>query len=278
MSPFTALQFVIPKRIISRIVGKVARARILWFKNVLIRSFIAHYHVDLTEAQRQRVEEYVSFEDFFTREFTPGTRPKAIERNAILSPADGIVSASGYIQDQKFTTTKGHYYELHELLAERPVELNTGSFLTIYLAPKNYHRVHAPFNAILRKTTEIPGSLFSVNDDTEANIRGLFKRNERLVCWFETDQGTAAMILVGAMIVASIDTTWPGPISPYRQLLQRTPDQLKFERGDEVARFTMGSTVILLLPEKIGKLWKIQPGTSIQVRSQIGELTRACLH
>jgi len=216
----------------------------------LIRNFAKVYSVSLSEAQRQSFDDYESFNDFFTRALKPDARPLPADPLAVVSPADGVVSQSGRIERGRLLQAKGHTYSIEALAGEACPHFDGGTFATVYLAPSDYHRVHAPVRGRLLKTRAIPGALYSVNGSTEAAIEGLFARNERLVCEFQTTHGRVLVILVGAMIVASIETVWDGPASPYRReqvtRFDRDAQTPRFyARGAEIGRFLLGSTVIV---------------------------------
>lgn len=251
MHAFVALQHVLPQHALSRLLGVFADSRQRHLKQLLIDAFVAAYSVDMSEAVGVGSDDYASFNDFFTRQLRPGTRPIAAEPGAIASPADGTVSQAGSIRDGRLLQAKGHDYALADLLgdADFATALTGGTFATIYLAPYNYHRVHAPCDARLASALEVPGRLFSVNAITERHVSGLFARNERLVLRLETHFGDCALVLVGAMIVGRIAVAWPeGPTSPYRRRRLQTPSSVAFGRGDEVGAFLLGSTVVALFP------------------------------
>ena len=238
-----------------------------WIAQPFIRLFARAYDVDFAEAARQSPRDYRSFNDFFTRELAAGARPLPDDVNCLISPADGTLSQFGSIDAGQLLQAKGKHYSIESLLDNADLArcLDGGWFATVYLAPSNYHRVHAPFAGRLVRTTAIPGALFSVNPRTEAGLEALFCRNERLVCEFETAFGPAALVLVGAMIVASIETTWQGPVSPYRQ---RTEDicGIEFDRGAELGRFLLGSTAILAVPKGAFQASpELSPGQHIQM-------------
>ncbi|MCZ6709318.1 MAG: archaetidylserine decarboxylase, partial [Gammaproteobacteria bacterium] len=199
----------------------------------MIHGFARAYRVSLNEAQQGDLDGYSSFNQFFSRALKPDARPLDNDPRSILCPADGVISQSGTIEDGRLLQAKGHRYSLRSLIGEDADEFIGGSFATVYLAPHNYHRVHLPTNATLIRTTAIPGELFSVNVYTEAAIDNLFARNERLVCRFQTDHGKMLVVLVGALIVASIETVWPGPVSPFRKF-EQTSYEVSLERGDEI--------------------------------------------
>jgi len=256
---FAALQRLLPQHQLSRLVGRLANANAHWIRRPFIHGFARAYGVSLNEALLTGLDDYRSFNEFFGRALQPGARPLDPDPAAILCPADGTISQSGVIEAGRLLQAKGHHYSLASLIGEAADEFAGGSFATIYLAPHNYHRVHLPVSGTLVRTTAIPGALFSVNAATEAAIDNLFARNERLVCRFETDHGSMLVVLVGALIVASIETVWPGPASPYHRL-ERTAHRVALNRGDEIGRFLVGSTVIVCF----------QPG-----RSELGAAARA---
>jgi phosphatidylserine decarboxylase len=248
---FIALQHLVPQHALSRLAGRVAASEAPWLRDRLIRRFAAAYGVDLSEAARG-IGEFASFNDFFTRELKPGARPLADTAQFILSPADGAVSQLGPVSGGRIIQAKGRDYSVAEILgcgAEEAARFEGGSFMTIYLSPKDYHRVHMPAAGTLAKTSYIPGDLFSVNTATAAGVDRLFARNERLSCRFDGPDGHFASIMVGAMIVAGIDTVWPNTFRTHAS----TPvhedfagQDRRFAAGDEMGRFYLGSTVVLL--------------------------------
>ena len=248
---FIALQHLVPQHALSRLAGRVAASEAPWLRDRLIRRFAAAYGVDLSEAARG-MGEFASFNDFFPRELKPGARPLADAAQFILSPADGAVSQLGPVSGGRIIQAKGRDYSVAEILgcgAEEAARFEGGSFMTIYLSPKDYHRVHMPAAGTLAKTSYIPGDLFSVNTATAAGVDRLFARNERLSCRFDGPDGHFASIMVGAMIVAGIDTVWPNTFRTHAS----TPvhedfagQDRRFAAGDEMGRFYLGSTVVLL--------------------------------
>jgi phosphatidylserine decarboxylase len=267
-SLFILLQRLIPHHLFSRLVGILAESRNAWLKNLVIKLFIRIYHVDMSESNRQSVEQFENFNDFFTRELAAGARN--IEGD-ITSPADGMVSALGSIEHNQIFQAKGLNYSLEKLLATSDIgDFIDGSFITIYLAPSNYHRVHFPVDSKLLASRYIPGNLFSVNQVTANAIPDLFADNERLVCDLKTDHGAVELIMVGAMIVAGIKSVWKEEPYPPGKLLSETfdtPDQ--FTKGDELGQFHLGSTVILLFKGNID--WQVSPGDSIKFGEPLGE-------
>jgi phosphatidylserine decarboxylase len=246
-------QYLLPQHLLSRAVGYVAHCRIAWIKNSFIQWFIRRYQVDMREALEQDPLQYATFNAFFTRALHPDLRTIAEGAHTIASPADGAISQIGKIRAGRIFQAKGFDFDLCRLLGgdeKIAAPFHAGSFATIYLAPKDYHRVHMPCAGKLREMFYIPGQLFSVNTQSAARIPNLFARNERVVALFDTPHGEMAMVLVGAMIVASIETTWAGLIAPARQRTTQhwryTGAEIAFEKGDEMGRFQLGSTVLVL--------------------------------
>ena len=268
---FISLQRALPQHGLSRFVGYLARSRSPWVKTPFIRLFARAYGVDLTEAAARSLADFDTFNDFFTRALKPGARPLAGDERTVICPADGALSQAGAIRSGQLLQAKGHTYALEALLGGDAGFLTArsfegGSFATIYLAPSDYHRVHLPAAGRLRATRTVPGELFSVNATTENHIDGLFARNERLVCHFETDYGDMVVVLVGAMIVAGIHTTWTGPKSPYEALETTRYDRLPFARGAEIGRFLLASTVIVCLPPgPLALASGLKPGSRVKM-------------
>lgn len=240
----------------SRITGYLAELRHpLWLKDWLIEQFIRFFDVDMSLAAEPDYTRYANFNEFFTRPLRDGVRP--ITEADLACPADGAISQMGPITEGLLLQAKGRYYTAEELLGgdvERAAQFNGGDFATVYLSPKDYHRIHMPIAGRLTGTTYIPGQLFSVNGVTAENVDRLFARNERLVCYFDTELGPMAMILVGAMIVAGIETVWAGQVAPPPRKpvsvdFVQSPEPVTLNKGDEMGRFMLGSTVILLFPE-----------------------------
>ena len=272
MSPFVALQKVLPQHLLSRTLGKLAASEAPWVRGPLIRAFANAYDVEMAEAERTDLGAYRSFNDFFTRALVPGARPVAPDPASVASPADGAVSQTGTIERGELIQAKGVRYPFGALadVCAGPA-FEGGSFLTVYLSPKDYHRVHLPFAGRLVRTVAIPGKLFSVNAATEAEVEGLFAVNERLVAEFETEVGTMLVVLVGAMIVASIETVWDGPASPYRERVVTEHDRA-FEKGDEIGRFLLGSSVVLAFERGRVRLDDaLAPGAVLRMGQAIGE-------
>ncbi|MBL4899704.1 MAG: phosphatidylserine decarboxylase [Colwellia sp.] len=249
-----ALQYAMPKHAISRLVGKLAAARMGWLTTKLINIFINAYGINMSEAKLKKASDFKTFNDFFTRELEPGARTIDTDNDSLCYPVDGAISQQGDIVEGKLIQAKGFNYSLTSLLggdARTAGPFQKGKFSCIYLAPKDYHRIHMPMAATLREMIYIPGELFSVNPLTASNVPDLFARNERVVTIFDTEHGALAMVLVGATIVASIETTWAGTITPpvgsdiFRwQYPAKGVDVITFEKGDEMGRFKLGSTVV----------------------------------
>ena len=273
MNVFTTLQQFVPQQKISKGAGRLAASRHPWVKRTFIRSFAKAYDVSLDEYERQSLNAYESFNDFFTRELQDNARIIDASMNGIVSPADGMISQLGQIHDHKLLQAKGRDYDIGQLLADSADGdyFADGSFATVYLAPSNYHRVHMPFDGILTKTRYVPGTLFSVNNTTAANVPDLFARNERLVCLFDTAYGKAAVVMVGAMIVAGIETVATGKISRTDDI-QEADHDMSFKKGDELGRFYLGSTAIVVLPKAAKTDWQdtMQHGSIVQMGQLLG--------
>lgn len=250
---FIGLQHLVPQHALSRAAGWLASTRTSFIKNAFINWFVKHYHVDMSLAVEENPEAYACFNDFFTRELKPGVRPIDAASNSIVCPADGAISQLGNIIDGKIFQAKGQDYTALELLGgdeALAAEFNGGTFATVYLSPRDYHRVHMPYGGKLRSMVSVPGELFSVNAVTAENVPRLFSRNERAVAIFDTDIGPMAVVLVGAMIVAGIETVWDGQIAPFASREIATShypyQNIHLNKGDEMGRFKLGSTAIIL--------------------------------
>lgn len=256
MSQFSIIvQQLTPQHLLSRLVGIVASTRIRWIKNLFISTIIRIFDVDLSEAERSDYRDYETFNDFFTRTLKPEARNFC---GLVSSPADGVVSACGDITDNKLFQAKGKRYTLEKLLADAGAakKFGQGSFATIYLAPKDYHRVHCPVAGNLQMGSYVPGKLFSVNKKTTEAVDDLFAINERYVMHFDTANGAMVVIMVGAMIVAGIRPAWQNEVFPARKFdkHQFLPPKI-FAQGDELGSFLMGSTAIVLFEHQVD--WKI---------------------
>ncbi|WP_346838519.1 archaetidylserine decarboxylase [Microbulbifer sp. SAOS-129_SWC] len=250
---FAALQYLTPQRALSRAAGWLAETRIKSIKDPFTRWFVDKYAVDMDEAQESDCTAYATFNDFFTRALKDGVRPIVDGDHTIACPADGAISQLGEIHNGRIFQAKGHDFSLLELVGGDPqtaAQFTGGHFATVYLSPKDYHRVHMPIAGTLRSMTYVPGQLFSVNTVTAETVPRLFSRNERVVCIFDTAAGPMAVILVGAMIVASIETVWAGLVTPHKRRVRTTEYRdskpIELEKGEEMGRFKLGSTVIML--------------------------------
>jgi phosphatidylserine decarboxylase len=251
-------QYLLPHHPLSRLLSRLTHARGAGIKGFLIRGFSRLYGINLDEAASQDPADYEHFNAYFTRALKPGVRPVESGDDVVVSPVDGTVSQCGVIEDGRIFQAKGRGYTTRQLLGgdARLAELfEGGEFSTIYLSPTDYHRIHMPLSGTLLEMVHVPGRLFSVSPATTRVIPGLFARNERVVTIFETDAGPMAMVLVGAIFVASIETVWGGVITPPRGKKLRSWDYrgsdtaTTLAKGEEMGRFNMGSTVILLFPK-----------------------------
>jgi len=247
-------QYVLPHRALSRLVYWATRWTWTPWKNFLIGRVVKAYRVDMSEAAQPDPLAYPSFNAFFTRALTPGARPLPADANAIACPADGRVSQFGAIREGRIFQAKGQEFSAAELFGDETASAPyaNGRFITVYLSPRDYHRVHAPLTGTLRETLHIPGRLFSVAPFAVEAVPRLFARNERLVCHFDGTNGPFAVVMVGAMLVSGVETVWGGvEIPPYASAIVRKDwrgKDIRLERGAELGRFNMGSTVIVLLP------------------------------
>jgi len=278
---FAFIQMLLPHHFLSSIMYKITRLEIKWFKNFFITKFIGMYGVDMSQAQNENVQNFKCFNEFFTRPLKPEARPIAEGEKTILSPVDGTVSEIGRIKNGQIFQAKGKNYSLETLVGgspERAQFYEDGYFATLYLSPRDYHRIHMPISGRIREMVHVPGRLFSVSPSTARSVNSLFARNERVVAGFSTDAGPMAMILVGAIFVSSMETVWAGTITPpngknLRQWSYDTQDPINLERADEMGRFNMGSTVILLF-SKDSIQWEenLKCGTKIQFGEKIGQI------
>jgi phosphatidylserine decarboxylase len=272
---FVWFQYLLPQHELSRLIRAATRVRAAWFKNWTIRGFLKLYHVDMTEAAQSDPYGYGSFNEFFTRALKDGARPIAPGAHDIASPVDGCVSEAGSIDRNLLLQAKGRRYRLTELLAAQPwaSHFEGGSFATIYLAPFNYHRVHMPLRGELRETVYVPGRLFSVNAVTARHVPELFARNERVLTLFDTACGRFALVLVGALNVGSMATVWSGDITPAsrRVVTKITSRPTTLEKGAELGRFNMGSTVILLFePNRARWHSQVRAGSVVRLGQSLG--------
>lgn len=274
-------QYFLPKKILSRAVGKLASAEFGKVTSFLIKNFIKYYNVDMTEAEIKDIDGYKTFNEFFTRSLVEGARPVTLSSQVLTSPADGMISEFGEIYKDAMLQAKGHYYSLEALLGgdkEDAAPYENGRFITIYLSPKDYHRVHMPFDGQLEKMIFVPGELFSVNPLTANNVDNLFAKNERVICFFKNDKlGQFAVVLVGATIVASIETVFAGVVAPSggreKNIYHYEKEGIKLKKGAELGRFLLGSTVICVFPkDKISFDDKIAKETKVKMGMPLAEL------
>ncbi len=270
------IQYIVPQRFLSRLMGWLCECRWRWLKNWMIKRFIRKYHVDITAARSDNIEDYPNFNSFFTRLLKPELRPITQDPQQIACPADGYISQTRKIQHQSLFQAKGFYFNLKDLLGGSEKLAKTfddGNFATIYLSPKDYHRVHMPFTGQLRETIYIPGKLFSVNQKTTHSVANLFARNERLVCIFDTKIGPMAILMVGAMLVSSINTVWDAPIISRTITTKSYSDPIHLERGAELGYFKMGSTVIVVFTkDQIEWSKNLLENTVVQMGQPIGKI------
>ncbi|QLH42071.1 MAG: phosphatidylserine decarboxylase [Coxiellaceae bacterium] len=271
------MQYLLPHHLLSRCIGWMANCRWPWVKNTFIKLFMWHYQVDLVLAEKSDPKQYANFNEFFTRALRQGARPIVMDNDAIVSPVDGTVSQLGMINVGTMIQAKGLDYQVQDLLGNAPwaTQFGQGQFINLYLAPKDYHRVHIPVTGILREMWYVPGKLFSVNPNTVAAVPNLFARNERVICLFDTVNGPMAVVMVGAMIVASISTVWAGVVAPGRSRAimhwEYAGQNLQYERGAEIGRFLLGSTVIVLFADN-QLTWDrhLAPGTNVHLGQAVG--------
>jgi len=250
-------QYLIPQHALSVLMHHLTRSEIKWFKNSFIRFITTKYKVNINEAAQTDLTFFTSFNAFFTRQLRSGVRPLAKGEKILTSPVDGVISQIGKIHNNQIVQAKGREYSVLELLGgdeNLAKQFEQGQFATIYLSPRDYHRIHMPLAGKLQKMTYIPGKLFSVNPRTARTVPRLFARNERVVTVFETAQGPIVMVLVGAIFVGSMETVWSGMITPpYGKNIQHWTYEgeqaISLQKGEEMGRFNMGSTVVLLLPK-----------------------------
>lgn len=293
---FVWFQHALPQHRLSRLVGMATRVRVRWFKNLLIRGFLYLFSVDMSEATEPDPYRYASFNEFFIRTLRPDARPVDLDPETVVSPVDGAVSECGTIEGDRLLQAKGRHYSLGDLLAEHPwaKSFEGGSFTTIYLAPFNYHRIHMAVSGTLADTLYVPGRLFSVNMVTARHVPNLFARNERVITLFDTDFGRFGLVMVGALNVGSMTTVWSGDITPgigtpgggtmgggavgggaspraWRGVRRIPSPSVTLEKGAELGRFNMGSTVILLFqPNRTHWHPLLRAGSVVQMGRPIG--------
>lgn len=275
------LQYLLPKQALTHFAGWVASRERGWVTTEIIRRFVAKYRVNMDEALDSDISSYRTFNEFFTRALKPGVRPMA--QAALVCPVDGAISQFGPIAGDQLFQAKGHHYSTTALVggdAALAAHYQDGSFATIYLSPRDYHRIHMPCDGRLTRMIYVPGDLFSVNPVTARGVPGLFARNERVVCVFESARGPFVLVLVGATIVGSMATVWHGVVNPPRGKVVREwhypasgQPEVALKQGEEMGRFLLGSTVVMLFPKgplRFNPDWV--PGRAVQ----LGELMARC--
>ena len=273
------IQYLLPHHLLSRLVYYFMRIRLLPIRVTQIAVIGSIVGVDWEEPKRTEISEYENFNDFFTRELKDGARPIDPDPRSFVSPSDGTISQCGRITNNLILQAKGHHYSFRSLLAddEDSAAFLNGFFHTIYLSPRDYHRVHMPFGGKLQRMIHVPGRLFSVAPYTVRQVPELFARNERVVSLFDTSHGPMALVLVGAMLVSSMETVWSGVVTPPRGRKIARGDwsrrDIQLEKGQEMGRFNMGSTVILLLPPgAVSNLENLGPEDTVRMGEKLGRL------
>lgn len=276
-------QYLAPHHLLTRYMHRLTRVRAPWFKNRQIRWFVRRYQVDMSIAAEANPLAHPDFNSFFTRPLKPDARTIVSGHNAIACPADGKISQIGDVKNGRLFQAKGFYFDLLTLLGgseTRARPFQGSRFVTVYLSPRDYHRVHMPLSGRLRETIYIPGRLFSVSPRTTQAIQGLFARNERLVAIFDTAIGPVAVILVGAMFVAGIETVWSGLFPHSKQIVEQHygaahhREEVTLERGQEMGRFNMGSTVIVLFPtDRVELAPALAPDAPVKMGELLGTVS-----
>lgn len=283
---FLLFQYLVPQHALSRLVGALAASRWGLIKTPFINWFAKRYEVNLDEAKCSDLSQFKSFNDFFTRELKPGMRPIDTDERAVVSPADGAINQLGNISNGTLLQAKGRNFNLVNLLggdAALAEPFQEGCFCTVYLSPKDYHRVHMPLAGTLSRMIHVPGKLFSVNQFTSENVDSLFARNERVVCFFDTECGPMALVLVGAMIVASVDTVWAGQVCPKRETRVHVNyagqvPSVQIGKGEEMGRFKLGSTVVAVFgPGMVQLQAELAAADKVSMGQRIGTISAATL-
>lgn len=283
---FVATQHILPQHALSGLMYRLARVRWRPLKDLLIRTLLHLYRIDMPEAAQPDPRAYAHFNAFFTRALRPDARPQDPDPKAVVSPVDGAISQIGTIEAGRLIQAKGRDFTVEELLGgniERARSYAGGSFATLYLAPGDYHRIHMPLGGSLNWMRHVPGHLFSVNNATAALVPRLFARNERVICGFDTQAGEMAMVLVGAIFVGGIETVWAGEVTPAKARpsasaprsasadAQAEQRPVRLERGEEMGRFNLGSTVILLFePGRVRWDERLRPGQKVRLGERLG--------
>ena len=249
-------QYLLPKQALTVLAGKLAGVQAGALTSAVIRWFVGRYGVNMAEAANPDIASYASFNEFFTRPLQEGVRPLAV--TDFICPVDGAISQFGAIERDQIFQAKGHSYSTTALVGgdrELAARFENGSFATLYLSPRDYHRIHMPCDGRLIRMIHVPGALFSVNPVTARGVPSLFARNERVVCVFDSPHGPFVLVLVGATIVGSMATVWHGVVNPPRPGHLRewnySDQQIEFKKGDEMGRFLLGSTVVMLFPRNV---------------------------
>lgn len=275
--------WLLPHHALSALMRGLTRWRAGRFKNALIRRFISLYEVDMSQAATDRIDSFPHFNAFFTRALKPDARPLPDDPESMVSPCDGTVSQCGSVEKGNIFQAKGHHFDVNRLLGDDPLaaEFFSGDFATIYLSPRDYHRVHMPLDGNLRSQVHVPGRLFSVAPWTVRAVPGLFARNERLACLFDGPAGPWALVMVGAIFVSSMSTVWAGTITPprakraHRIAYDSERPGVVLQRGEEMGRFNMGSTVILLTPSgMLREGFDLRPEQGLRMGEAIGVLAK----
>jgi phosphatidylserine decarboxylase len=269
-------QYVLPKQLLTHLAGRFASQARGNTTTSVVRWFVKKYQVNMTEALNPNINSYATFNDFFTRALKPEARPLATAE--LICPVDGAISQFGDIKQDQIFQAKGHSYSTTALVggdSTLAAQFQNGSFATLYLSPKDYHRIHMPCDGTLKRMIYVPGDLFSVNPTTARGVPGLFARNERVVCVFATDKGPFVLVLVGATIVGSMATVWHGQINPPRSEDIREwrydDEPISLKQGDEMGRFMLGSTVVMLFPESRSKKMAFNPSWTAGGAIQLGQ-------
>ena len=285
MRAAVAAQYILPHKLLSRIVRWATRWTFAPWKNFLIRTIVRQYNVDLDDAETADFAAYANFNAFFTRALKAGARPLDADPDAVLCPADGRISQAGPIEHGRIFQAKGFDFGTGELLGDdaRAAPFHDGSFITVYLSPRDYHRVHMPLAGELIETVHVPGRLFSVAPFAVESIPRMFARNERLVCHFESALGPFTVVMVGAMLVSGIATVWDGvAVPPYATAIARRDWRgrgIWLKRGAELGRFEMGSTVIVLLPARLGRFSaQLHAEQAVRMGQKVGTLAARPAH
>lgn len=272
-TPAVLLQHLLPKQLLTSLAGRFASSKSGALTTAVIRWFIARYGVNMSEAAEPDITRFVTFNEFFTRALKPGARP--LDHADVICPVDGAISQLGAINGDQIFQAKGHHYSTTALVggdAALAAQFANGDFATLYLSPRDYHRIHMPCDGTLTRMIHVPGALFSVNPATARGVPGLFARNERVVCVFEGAHGPFVMVLVGATIVGSMGTVWHGVVNPPRPGTLREwnyeAGAVTLEQGDEMGRFLLGSTVVMLFPS--GQV-RLNPDWSAERAVRLGE-------